>query len=547
MRNLCKSVSLISIQVIIVLAAGGISLTHCKKFEVSQVVIVKTEGVSEISMESCKVAGTLVDVGSTGVSNHGFCWSFTTNPAEAIDCNQQGSEDEKISFSTVIEDLAPGTKYYFWAYASLEGVKTYGDPGEFTTLSAQAPVVETSTLSEITTTSAKCEYNILSNGGSPVTVRGLCWSKEPLTSLSDAENHTEEGSGTGIYTGTMSGLTPETDYYVRAYASNVKGTAYGDQKTFGTSPAPKKPEVETLSPKTLSEHSAVLGGSILHEGFAEITAKGFFWSTEPNPGADDNILPGGSGATSFELTLEELSSSTVYYYRAFAENSAGIGIGDAMEFKTLFLPGDIFIDERDDQQYPTVLIGEQCWMAKNMNVGNQIDTSVQQLPNDEIERYCYNNDGAYCNEYGGLYTWDEMMQYNTAESTQGVCPNGWHIPSDAEWMTMEAHLGIDEADREAEEFRGYGQGGMLKSADKPPWEEPNTLATNSTQFSALPSGMIFSGTSTSTGMGFYSVYWVSSPVDADYAIYRMLHTEEGGIGRFSGYRPNTTSVRCVRD
>ena len=547
MRYFSRSVSLISLSTVFLLVVGSIFLTHCKKFEVSRVLIVKTEGVSEITINSCKVAGSLVDVGSTGVNNHGFCWSLSTNPAEAIDCNQQGQEDEKVSFSTVIEDLTPETKYYFWAYASLEGISTYGDQGEFTTLPAQLPVVETGTVSEITSSSAKCGYSILSDGGSPVSGRGLCWGKEPLPTLENPENHTEEGSGTGAFIGIMGGLTPESEYNVRAYATNGEGTAYGDPRPFGTPPSPIEPEVETNPHQDLTAHSVVLGGSILHEGYAEITAKGIYWSLAPNPTAEDNILPGGSGATSFQLTLGELSSSTVYYYRAFAENSAGIGMGEPSEFKTLFKCGDLLLDDRDDQAYPTVEIGGQCWMAKNLNVGLRVDIETGQTGNEEIEKFCYDDNPAHCNDYGGLYTWDEMMQYSTDESAQGVCPDGWHIPSDGEWMTLEGHLGMDEADRQAEGFRGSKQGGMLKTADKPPWIEPNTLATNSTQFSALPSGMIFPESFTSSDLGSYTVYWVSSPIDKASAIYRMLHTDEGGIGRFSGSRPNTTSVRCVRD
>ncbi len=546
MRNCNRLTAFISLSTVILLIVGSMFLTHCKKFEVSQVVIVKTEGVSEITMRSCKVAGTLVDVGSSGVNNHGFCRSLTTNPAEAIDCNQLGSEDERVSFSSVIEDLAPETKYYFWAYASLEGIRTYGDRGEFTTLPAQFPEVETGTVSEITSTSAKCGYSILSDGGSPVSMRGLCWGREPLPSLENAENHTEDGDSIGNYTGTMTGLTPEADYFVRAYATNGEGTAYGDQKTFGTPPNPMQPEVETNSPQELTEHSVVLGGSILQEGYAEITAKGIYWGLAPNPTENDNILHGGSGASAFQLTLGDLSSSTTYYYRAFAENSAGIGLGEPLKFKTLFECGDPLIDERDGQEYPTVLIGEQCWMAKNLNVGLRVDIETGQTA-DGIQKFCYEDNPSHCLDYGGLYTWDEMMQNSTDQSAQGVCPDGWHIPSDGEWMALEKHLGILETDLETEAYRGYNQGGMLKSADKPPWAEPNTLATNSTQFSALPSGMIFPVSSTSSGLGSYTVYWVSSPVDEATAIYRMLHTDEGGIGRYAGARPNTTSVRCVRD
>ena len=190
----------------------------------------KTEGASDFTSESCRVAGTLVDVGSTGVVDYGFCWSFTPNPAEAIDCNTMGSRDERGPFSTVIEGLNPGTHYYFWAYASAEDVRKYGDQGEFTTMEAEEPivekpVVETGDVKNITATSADCEYRVISDGGSPLTQRGLCWGMTPKPTLSSSEDHSESGPGIGPFTETMTGLTPERDYYVAAYATNSEGTS----------------------------------------------------------------------------------------------------------------------------------------------------------------------------------------------------------------------------------------------------------------------------------------------------------------------------------
>jgi len=110
--------------------------------------------------------------------------------------------------------------------------------------------------------------------------------------------------------------------------------------------------------------------------------------------------------------------------------------------------GDILTDERDGKEYATVLIGEQCWMAENLNVGTMLtqNGSNHQTDNATIEKYCYNNNEAECDEYGGLYQWHEMMQYQTEESSQGICPDGWHLPSDVEFMQMEMHLGMSEED-----------------------------------------------------------------------------------------------------
>ena len=93
--------------------------------------------------------------------------------------------------------------------------------------------------------------------------------------------------------------------------------------------------------------------------------------------------------------------------------------------------------------YNTVKIGDQCWLKENMNVGVMIDSLQASTDNDTIEKYCYNNDTALCATYGGLYTWDETMQYVTTPGTQGVCPPGWHIPTSAEFTTLISTVGGD--------------------------------------------------------------------------------------------------------
>jgi uncharacterized protein (TIGR02145 family) len=101
--------------------------------------------------------------------------------------------------------------------------------------------------------------------------------------------------------------------------------------------------------------------------------------------------------------------------------------------------GDTLTDSRDGQKYPTTLIGDQCWLAKNLNIGTMLDVSSANLPqsdNSIIEKYCYNNDLDNCKTYGGLYQWDELMNYSTEEITQGICPSGWHIPSVSDYDSL---------------------------------------------------------------------------------------------------------------
>jgi uncharacterized protein (TIGR02145 family) len=138
------------------------------------------------------------------------------------------------------------------------------------------------------------------------------------------------------------------------------------------------------------------------------------------------------------------------------------------------------------------------------------------------------------------------MQYSEIESSQGVCPAGWHIPSDYEWKIMEISLGMPVREADAADWRGSDEGGKLKSGGTSLWNPPNTGASNSSMFSALPAGMVFHD-GKSIGLGDFAVFWTSTPMLDTQAWYRYLHTDESRIYRVDGYRPNTTSVRCVKD
>jgi len=135
--------------------------------------------------------------------------------------------------------------------------------------------------------------------------------------------------------------------------------------------------------------------------------------------------------------------------------------------------GDPFEDSRDGQVYSTVQIGDQCWMVENLNVGTMISGGSDQGTDCvNIEKYCYNNDPDNCDVYGGLYQWNQAMCGETIEGTQGICPDGWHIPTDDEWATLEYHVCVDvigkpviECDSSFE-FRGYDFRGLPGKALK---------------------------------------------------------------------------------
>jgi len=199
--------------------------------------------------------------------------------------------------------------------------------------------------------------------------------------------------------------------------------------------------------------------------------------------------------------------------------------------------------------YNTVLIGDQCWLKENLNVGVKSGGSPSSN-NGVIEKYCYNNNSSNCIFFGGLYEWDEMMQYVTLPGTQGICPQDWHIPSDEEWKILEGTVdsqypvGDPEWDVSGE-YRGFDVGFKLKSEHQ--WED-NGNGDNSFGFSALPGGYCYNW-----GAYCFSAYklgwfWTSSTYGSDNRAWkRGLWYEYDNMIRSDGHWSRAYSVRCIKD
>jgi len=202
------------------------------------------------------------------------------------------------------------------------------------------------------------------------------------------------------------------------------------------------------------------------------------------------------------------------------------------------------------QTYTTQLIGNQCWMEQNLNIGTSINSSQNQIDNGIIEKYCYDEDTNHCITYGGLYQWDEMMDYVNDTSAPGICPPGWHIPSDGEWKELEGIMdsqftsGNPEWDLTGS--RGFDAGGNLKEAGVTHWYVPNTGATNSMQFTALPGGYWVSGTGF-TYLGYNGTFWTSTQSSFGAAWYRTLTNDNQQSWRHAYNKPAGYSVRCLKD
>jgi len=300
-------------------------------------------------------------------------------------------------------------------------------------------IVTTSAVTDITETSARCGGNVIQEGASATTQRGVCWGTDSLPTLSGS--HSNDGTGPGEFTSIIEGLTENTPYFVRAYAINLTDTSYGSYVKFTTT----------------------------------VT------SGQPCPGL-----------------------STVSY---------------------------------EGKVYNTVLIGSQCWLRENLNVGLRIDgNKYQNATNGTIEKYCYDNNENMCDTYGGLYQWDEAMQGSTTPGAKGICPVGWHIPTKEEWIQLADYLG-----------GVYIAGGRMKEAGTVHWMSPNIGASNLSGFTALAGGI---------GSPVYAPhfdkmlehgnFWSSTPVPGNIWQMTLTNLQERcyiqGTGSLNGF-----SVRCLKN
>ncbi|PKM91796.1 hypothetical protein CVU82_01140 [Candidatus Falkowbacteria bacterium HGW-Falkowbacteria-1] len=211
----------------------------------------------------------------------------------------------------------------------------------------------------------------------------------------------------------------------------------------------------------------------------------------------------------------------------------------------------------EGELYGTVEIGDQCWMNKNLNIGTEITQYENPTDNYIIEKFCYSGDYNFCDSYGGLYTWDEAMQYVNEPMFRGICPDGWHIPSDEEFKELESFLGMDEIELDEYSYRGNDElvGGKMKSTrtdlDDPTWTYPNTNASNESGFLALPGGRSFFNSEYNDFeeiRGLFSVW--SSSVGGDYKnpMARLLSSSNDGIAREPRMDASYgLSIRCLKD
>jgi hypothetical protein len=331
------------------------------------------------------------------------------------------------------------------------------------------PVLTTTNASNITLIGASSGGNITSDGGADIITRGVVWSaiQSPTIALS---TKTVDGTGTGSFTSSISGLTPNTNYYVRAYATNSVGTSYGNEISFITTSI-QLPVLTTTAISNITQSAASSGGNITFDGGASLTSRGVVWSTAPNPTvALSTKTIDGSSNGNFTSNITGLTANTQYYVRAYATNVIGTAYGNELTFTTqiniyvaMYPTGTVFcnnvVTDVVDVINPST---GKTWMDRNLGAsrrGIEPPGMTDSQAYGDLYQWGRRADGHQCRNsttttslsstdqpsHGSFiinpdinitnFDWRSSPNNNLWQGVNGInnpCPNGYRLPTQSE-------------------------------------------------------------------------------------------------------------------
>lgn len=287
--------------------------------------IVKTLNSKNVSSSSAIIECEVVDDQGASITARGVCYSLTPLPTTDGKHTNDGTGVGK--WDSPLSNLSANATYYIRAYATNSFGTGYGEQLEVTTTEGLA-VVRTGEITAVTSNSASCSGEVVSDGDRQVTERGICWRKSAYPTTNDT--HATNGTGVGTFKCSMTNLEAGVEYHVRAYAINSAGTVYGEDKTFTTSSV--APSVTTQTATNVTSSSATISGTITSTGGSSITEAGFKYKAEGEYSEHTIKTQVSNGKISYQLT--NLTPGTKYFVQAYARNAQGVGEGTTITFTT---------------------------------------------------------------------------------------------------------------------------------------------------------------------------------------------------------------------
>ena len=394
-----------------------------------------TIAASNITFSSATCGGSITSDGNAEITSRGVCYSTKSKPT--ISNSKVTSGSGTGTFTCNLTNLSDGTTYYARAYATNKKGTAYGAQISWTTKAYTRPTVSTTEAQKVSYTTATCGGNVTSDGSLSVTSRGICYSTQPNPTISDLK--VASGSGTGAFTCNLTGLSDGTTYYARAYATNGKGTAYGEQISW-TTKAYTLPTVSTAEVQNVSYTTATCGGNVTSDGGEDNPIRGICYSTKSNPTTADNSIVSGVGVGPFSCTLTNLSDNTTYYIRAFAMNSKGTAYGEQQKFTTPYIP------------YFSAGATKKVVFSKG-NLQYQASTKTWRFAENQYDYVRYGND-SISDSYSG---WIDLFNWGTGDEPTNLvkeaniyysfvdwginnigldAPNTWRTLACEEWAYM---------------------------------------------------------------------------------------------------------------
>ena len=466
--------------------------------------------VTNVTYNSATSGGDIASVNGDTILSRGICWDTlsTVNLIVKAGFTTDGSGTGR--FTSQLTDLIPGKTFYVRAYAINSADTSYATAFLFNTPSGKS-MITTLTVSDLTATTAVTGGNITYTGP-PITSRGVCYSRLPNPTIEDSI--TLDGSGTGSYISSLTGLIPNATYYIRAYATNAITTSYGDQLSFLSKGLP---ELTTAEITHISYWNLTSGGKITRDWGYPITERGVVWSTSENPTLADSKTMDGRDTGSFTSSLPVFEQGGTYYVRAYATNSVATGYGQQVTFNLIDVveltspgTGKIWMDRnlKGLFQWGRNSDGHEKWMSATTSILSTSDTPGH---------------GFLIVPPSGSqpYDWRIPQNDNLWQGVNGInnpCPQGFRLPTEAEWKE-ELQIGISSEwythFARYPDYLSLGLNCQRNPGGSPPYDCHN------------------------------SGYFWSSTVDGTRARGFYISYRSGGM--FSHFRTSAHGVRCIKD